>query len=397
MADLTNYYSRSVTDMASSQNNSDNATAIDIQPSKSAYNFKNVYNYGYEITLYGYVWPSFGLIVLILNILMIAIFIRTRMRSTTHIYLAAITTMDTLTIIFPSIIYFHIFVILDIDDYLPYNLCRVWYYFTDIFPVTFHAAAILLTVCLAGQRCLCAVYPLSIAQWFTTKVTLVSVTVCIVLAITFEISEFILYTYESVNIWTQNNTITGCNIGVGNLNPGETRKYQISHFIVRVAFFELIPCVILIVLDIVMLRKVQQAKEWRKDSSRKTRRSSSSTSTSTRLTILTLWIVGIFLVVELPVVVILSIYATGMLLSTYAVPLNQLYTASVFANFLVMLSFPLNFFIYFFCSKAFRKEAKRLLTCCIPRKETKPKSGFDSIFQRTISSQIDHTNQAFQN
>jgi hypothetical protein len=67
--------------------------------------------------------------------------------STTHIYLAAITTMDTLTIIFPSIIYFHIFVILDIDDYLPYNLCRVWYYFTDIFPVTFHAAAILLTVC----------------------------------------------------------------------------------------------------------------------------------------------------------------------------------------------------------------------------------------------------------
>jgi hypothetical protein len=51
MADLTNYYSRSVTDMASSQNNSDNATAIDIQPPKSAYNFKNVYNYGYEITL----------------------------------------------------------------------------------------------------------------------------------------------------------------------------------------------------------------------------------------------------------------------------------------------------------------------------------------------------------
>jgi hypothetical protein len=85
--------------MASSQNNSDNATAIDIQPPKSAYNFKNVYNYGYEITLYGYVWPSLGLIVLILNILMIAIFIRTRMRSTTHIYLAAITTMDTLTII----------------------------------------------------------------------------------------------------------------------------------------------------------------------------------------------------------------------------------------------------------------------------------------------------------
>ncbi|CAG2235747.1 unnamed protein product [Mytilus edulis] len=134
-----------------------------------AYNFQNVYNYGYETKLYGYVWPSLGLTVLILNVLMIVIFIRTRMSSTTHMYLAAITTLDTLTIIFPSIVYFHVFVVLDIEDYLPYNLCKMWYYFTDIFPVTFHASAILLTVCLADQRCLCAAYPLSVAQWFTKK------------------------------------------------------------------------------------------------------------------------------------------------------------------------------------------------------------------------------------
>jgi hypothetical protein len=67
--------------------------------------------------------------------------------------------------------------------------CRVWYYFTDIFPVTFHAAAILLTVCLAGQRCLCAVYPLSIAQWFTTKVTLVIHKVRIVSRVDVEVDE----------------------------------------------------------------------------------------------------------------------------------------------------------------------------------------------------------------
>ncbi|XP_052072839.1 probable G-protein coupled receptor AH9.1 [Mytilus californianus] len=366
-----------------------------------AYNFQNVYNYGYETKLYGYVWPSLGLTVLILNILMIVVFIRTRMSSTTHMYLAAITTLDTLTIIFPSIVYFHVFVVLDIDDYLPYNLCKMWYYFTDIFPVTFHASAILITVCLAGQRCLCAAYPLSVAQWFTTKVTFVSIVGCILIAVIFEVSEFILYTFDRVDIFRSNETISGCKISIGRLETDEVRKYQISHFIVRVAIFELIPCVILIILDIIMLRKVHQAQTWRKSSSsnlqKSRRRNSSVTSTSTRLTILTLWFVGVFLIVEIPVVIILSIYAAGMLLSKTIVPLNELYTASVFSNFLVMLSFPLNFFIYFCCSKAFRVEAIRLLTCRVSRKSKMQRNAFDSVFQRTISSQIDHANPAFQN
>lgn len=378
--------------------NSTNNT--DVESSK-AYNFRNVYVYGYETALYGYVWPSLGLIVLVLNILMIVIFIRTRMSSTTHMYLAAITTMDTLTIIFPSIIYFLMFVVLDIKDYLPYDYCRLWYYFTDIFPVTFHAIAILLTVCLAGQRFLCAAYPFSVGQWFTKKVTFASIVICIMITVFFQISEFIVYTFQLENVDDKNQTIAGCLIGIEKLEADEVRNYQISHFIVRVVVFEILPCVILIALDLVMLRKVNQAKIWRKQSSsnfsRDDRRVSTGKSTSTRLTILTLWIVGVFLIVELPVVVILSIYAAGMLLSTTVVPLKSLYTASVFSNFLVMLSFPLNFFIYICCSRAFRAEAIKLFTCGYIQKEKKPKNIFDSLFQKTLSSQIDHQNNALQN
>lgn len=327
--------------------------------------FKLLYQNGFEIYLYGYAMPVTAVVTLFLNIFMLFAFVRKRMRNTTHVLLGAIAICDSLTAIFPASIFFTVFIVLDIRGILPYHLCRVWYIFSESFPIIFHSTSILLTVYMAAQRFICVMYPLSMLRLCTTRRTLIAIFVSFIICIIFEGFEWTIYNYSKVNIIVNNSaynrTIDGCIIQPTTWIKNQIQLYNTVHFLIRVIGFKVLPCVLLFVFKIGMLRKIYQSKKWRRNVSTTTVRR--KTNQEARLTVMTMWIVGAFLVVETPAAIIMSLYAAFAVTGNLIVPERDLYTATVIANFVIILTFPSNFVIYCCCSRQFRDALKETVNC----------------------------------
>jgi len=74
-------------------------------------------------------------------------------------------------------------------------------------------------------------------------------------------------------------------------------------------------------------------------------------------------VVGVFLVVEFPLAVLFIIVIVENTWSLTIIEPNRMATASLFVNLFILLSYPLNFFIYCGMSRQFRGTLCALLRC----------------------------------
>jgi len=125
----------------------------------------------------------------------------------------------------------------------------------------------------------------------------------------------------------------------------------------RVTFIHLVPCTALVVLNVLLVDAMHRAQVRREQLLKQNRRSESRRLAESNCTTLMLVaVVGLFLLVEFPLAILLifliiensfdiQIFETG--------PSKDV--AGMFVNFFILLSYPLNFFIYCGMSRQFRK------------------------------------------
>ena len=147
----------------------------------------------------------------------------------------------------------------------------------------------------------------------------------------------------------------------------------------RIVFIHLIPCSSLVALNAILIIVMRTAQARRRQllmQNRKTesRRLKDSNCTTFMLVV----VVAVFLVVEFPLGIIITLYVIGNTFQVEAL-INAFEVPSMYINFLIILSYPLNFFIYCVMSRQFRETFKRLFVPGSSRPVTSMQSHYQTI------------------
>lgn len=138
--------------------------------------------------------------------------------------------------------------------------------------------------------------------------------------------------------------------------------YYSTYYLFRILFVHLIPCIVLVVLNVLLFRALKSAQQRRDQLlSKKNQKSECKRLRDSNCTTLMLIVVvTVFLIVEIPLAVVTALHVLTSIM--YPEFLNY-YFANVlilFTNFFIILSYPINFAIYCGMSRQFRETFKEL-------------------------------------
>lgn len=313
--------------------------------------------------------PVWILLTVISNTLMIAVLLKKHMRTPTNMLLAGIALSDMLTgvILLPILIYF--FSMGRYRYFVPYEWCYPYKILYEIMPTIFHTASIWLTVGLAVQRYIFICHSLHARTWCTIpnviRATIVVYTIAVFTQIT-RVLDFYVERTPAYSLYKEKLTYTydSCHI--------KTRAWAFNYMIIynnvyywfRIIFIQLVPCTALVVLNGLLISAMRKARIRAKQLLKQNKKSESRTlEDSYRTTFMLVAVVGLFLLVEFPLAIIMTMSLAD---NTFRL---ELFTEKVYgimtliSNFVILLSYPLNFFIYCGMSRQFRETFKRLFRC----------------------------------
>lgn len=136
--------------------------------------------------------------------------------------------------------------------------------------------------------------------------------------------------------------------------------YFTSYYLFRVIFVHLFPCACLVILNIFLFKAMKQAQEKREKLFRENRKKECKKLRDANCTTLMLIvIVSAFLIVEIPLAVITALHIISSLLFEFLnYEIANLFI--LFANFSLVVSYPINFAIYCGMSRQFRETFKEI-------------------------------------
>ena len=139
-----------------------------------------------------------------------------------------------------------------------------------------------------------------------------------------------------------------------------TDFYYTFYFTFRILFVHLIPCASLVALNVLLFRAMKRAQEKRdklfKDNKKRECKKLRDANCTTLMLIV---VVTVFLIVEIPLAVITALHIISSLIYEFL----DYYIANLFilfANFFLMVSYPINFAIYCGMSRQFRETFKEI-------------------------------------
>jgi hypothetical protein len=136
--------------------------------------------------------------------------------------------------------------------------------------------------------------------------------------------------------------------------------YFLFYFCFRVIFVHVVPCVSLVVLNVLLFRAMREAQLRREKLLKHNRRNECKRlRDSNCTTFMLIIVVTVFLLVEIPLAVVTVLH----IISSNVTEILDYYIANVlvlFTNFLIVASYPINFAIYCGMSQQFRDTFKEL-------------------------------------
>lgn len=136
--------------------------------------------------------------------------------------------------------------------------------------------------------------------------------------------------------------------------------YFSTYFLFRLLFVHLIPCILLVILNLLLVRAMRQAQERRKTLFRENRKKESKKLREANCTTLMLVVVvTVFLIVEIPLAVITVLHIISSAIYEF-LDYAMANTLILVTNFLLMVSHPINFAIYCGMSRQFRETFKEI-------------------------------------
>lgn len=136
--------------------------------------------------------------------------------------------------------------------------------------------------------------------------------------------------------------------------------YFSSYFLFRILFVHLLPCASLVTLNVLLFKALKQAQDKRKKLFCENRKKECKRLRDANCTTLMLIVVvTVFLIVEIPLAVITALH----IISSAIIEFLDYRVANLFilfANFFLIVSYPMNFAIYCGMSRQFRETFKEI-------------------------------------
>ncbi|XP_074038015.1 sex peptide receptor [Leptinotarsa decemlineata] len=320
---------------------------------------------GYAVPLYGYVMPFLFVITIVANTLIVVVLSKRHMRTPTNVVLMAMALCDMFTLLVPApwLIYMYTFG----NHYKPLGpgrLCYTWNVMHEIIPNMFHTSSIWLTLALAVQRYIYVCHA-PLARKFCT---LPNVYKCLANIMFFAALHqgfrFFDTEYGTIEIVWHNKTVPVCTREIAYWVKDYITEdgYFVTYFLFRILFVHLLPCITLVILNLLLFRALKQAQK-RRDmllSAKKNQKTEcKKLRDSNCTTLMLIVVVTVFLIVEIPLAVVTSLHVIS---NIYIEFLNyeMANSLTLFTNFFIILSYPINFAIYCGMSRQFRETFKEL-------------------------------------
>lgn len=316
------------------------------------------------VFLHSYITPLLVTITVITNILVCIVLLRST-RSPTNTLLVAMAVSDTLTGLWPIPSYAYFYIMGNYKDWLPFSWCAPYFFFIDYLPTIFHTASIWLTVSLAVQRYVSVCHPLTGKRLCTVQ-NVLKVIACIYIAsLLSQFSKIMEMDFHRVELPSKTDPtimVTACYETLTPLLNAYLDVYYNTYYWFRVIFIHLIPCCSLVILNAILIQTMRAAQKRRSLLLRQNRRVESrrlEESTSTTMMLVT--VVGLFLLVEVPLAIFLiALIWDNSFREHSTIDKQTVDDVVTVINFFILLSYPLNFFIYCSMSRQFRLTFRRL-------------------------------------
>lgn len=318
----------------------------------------------YSIPLYGYCTPIFILITLTANSLIVIVLSKRSMASPTNFVLMAMALCDMFTLLFPApgLLYMYTFG----NHYKPLSpiaACYVWNALNEILPAMFHTASVWLTLALAVQRYVYVCHAPIARTWCTIPRVKKCIAYICIAALIHQSTRFFDKSYSLVTIEWNGHSTEVCHTETSSWVHDYVGEdvYYTFYFSFRILFVHLIPCGSLVALNVLLFKAMRQAQQKRerlfKDTAKK--RECKRVRDSNCTTLMLIVVVTVFLVVEIPLAVITALHIISSLIYEFL----DYYIANLFilfANFFLIVSYPINFAIYCGMSRQFRETFKEI-------------------------------------
>ena len=340
----------------------------------------------YTVTIFGYMSPVVVMVTIVTNILVCIVLLKKSMISPTSTFLVAMALSDMFTGIIPLPCFLYFYTLGNHIEYVPLGWCHIYNMLVDFIPTIFHTASIWLTVGLATQRYIYICHHVKAKQWCTIPNTLKGILFIYAIAVMSQFCRFFEFDRKMVVVESRvnpsDNIVTCTNEFSQWVKSSQTVYFNI-YFWFRVVFIHLIPCTSLVVLNGILIHTLRTAQKKRRQLLLQNRRSEfRKLKDSTGTTMMLVVVVGVFLLVEVPFAVLMVMV---IVLNTFEIQLTSmvsLNTVILFTNFCILLSYPINFFIYCGMSRQFRDTFKGLFTCARrPQRVTTDRNMYTSINQ----------------
>lgn len=316
----------------------------------------------YAQPMYGYAVPFLLVVTIIANTLIVVVLSKRHMRTPTNVVLMAMALSDMFTLLFPAPWLFYMYTFGNHYKPLsPVSACYAWNIMNEVIPALFHTASIWLTLALAVQRYIYVCHAPVARTWCTMPRVLKGVGWIALAATLHQSTRLVDRVYLPYTIVWRGELVTVCKTRAAQWVEYITQDvYFTSYYLFRVVFVHTIPCVSLVVLNVLLFRAMREAQvkrqrlfqENRKSECRKLRDSNCTT-------LMLIVVVTVFLLVEIPLAVVTTLHIISSICTEF-LDYGIANVLILFTNFFIIVSYPINFAIYCGMSRQFRETFKEL-------------------------------------
>lgn len=317
----------------------------------------------YALPMYGYIMPLLLVVTIVANTLIVVVLSKRHMRTPTNLVLMAMALSDMFTLLFPAPWLFYAYTLGNHDKpFYPVVTCYSFFYMHEVFPNLFHTASIWLTLALAVQRYIYVCLPVVARTWCTLPRVKKGILWIYLFAILHQSTRFFDHNFVSITIERDNRTMWVCEEKTSFWISVVTENvYYNIYFWFRIIFVHIGPCTVLVVLNMLLFKAMREAQRKRERLFKENKKSEcKKLRDSNCTTLMLIAVVTAFLAVEIPLAVVTLLHTIQ---STFELKLLDYYAANLlilFTNFLIILSYPINFAIYCGMSRQFRETFKEL-------------------------------------
>ena len=339
------------------------------------------------VPLYGYALPVLLFVTTTANTFVVAVLWQRHMRTPSNTILLAISLSDLFTLIVPAPMFFYLYTLGNhAIPLFPTLACYTYHFLCDVIPTLFHTASIWLTLALAAQRYIYVCHS-PVARIICSQPTVVKIVMLIFLAATLhQLPRFFEFVYVPGEMPYNDEFIPACI----SCNSEWLRKidviYYPCYFWMRVILVHLLPCALLVLLNVLLYITLRDAQQTRRRLLKENRSSDyKKIREKNCTTMMLIVIVSVFLVTEIPLAIITFLHIvtnSGIFVVFTIDDYPKVHKFVTFSNFFMILFYPLNFAIYCGMSRQFRDTFKALF---ISKTNTRPLPREDSSRYSTVN------------